>query len=140
MTVAYVMLAWIIAQVAELALDSFESPTWVIRTILLLLALGLPLAVFFAWAFEVTPEGLKKEKDVDRSQSITGRTGRKLDLAIIAMLAAALVVVVVDNYVLDRPVPDSAPAKSQGVTIAVLPFVNMSSDEEIGRASCRERV
>ena len=129
-TVAYVMLAWIIAQVAELALDSFESPTWVIRTILLLLALGLPLAVFFAWAFEVTPEGLKKEKDVDRSQSITGRTGRKLDLAIIAMLAAALVVVVVDNYVLDRPVPDSAPAQSQGVTIAVLPFVNMSNDED----------
>ena len=109
-TIAYVMLAWIVAQVAELALDSFESPDWVIKTILLLLALGLPFAVFFAWAFELTPEGLKKEKDVDRSQSITSRTGRKLDLAIIAMLAAALMVVVADNYVLDDPALDNEPA------------------------------
>jgi serine/threonine-protein kinase len=129
-TIAYVMLAWIVAQVAELALDSFESPDWVIKTILLLLALGLPFAVFFAWAFEMTPEGLKREKDVDRSQSITGRTGRKLDLVIIAMLAAALMVVVADNYVLDDPALDNAPAPSQGISIAVLPFVNMSSDKD----------
>jgi len=65
--IAYVMLGWIIAQVAELALDSFGSPTWVIKTLLLLLALGLPLAIFFSWAFEITPDGVKKEKDVDRS-------------------------------------------------------------------------
>lgn len=129
-TIAYVMLAWIVAQVAELALDSFESPDWVIKTILLVLALGLPIAMFFAWAFEMTPEGIKKEKDVDRSQSITGRTGRKLDLAIIAMLAVALVAVVTDNYVLDGPAPDSIPVQTQGVSIAVLPFVNMSSDED----------
>jgi len=129
-TIAYIMLAWIVAQVAELALDSFESPDWVIKTILLVLALGLPIAMFFAWAFEMTPEGIKKEKDVDRSQSITNRTGRKLDLAIIAMLAVALVAVVTDNYVLDGTVPDSAPVQTQGVSIAVLPFVNMSSDKD----------
>jgi TolB-like protein/tetratricopeptide (TPR) repeat protein len=129
-TIAYVMLAWIVAQVAELALDSFESPDWVIKTILLVLALGLPIAVFFAWAFELTPEGLKKEKDVDRTQSMTNRTGRKLDIAIIAMLGAALVAVVTDNYVLDRPEIESTPAQTQGVSIAVLPFVNMSSDKD----------
>lgn len=129
-TIAYVMLAWMVAQVAELALDSFESPEWVIKTILLVLALGLPIAMFFAWAFELTPEGLKKEKDVDRSQSISSRTGRKLDIAIIAMLAAALVAVVTDNYVLDDSSPADVPVAAQGISIAVLPFVNMSSDKD----------
>ncbi len=129
-TIAYVMLGWIIAQVAELALDSFESPAWVIKTILLLLALGLPMVIFFSWAFEITPDGLKKEKDVDRSQSITPKTGRKLDFAIIVLLVAALGFVVADNYVLDRSILDDTPAESELVSIAVLPFVNMSSDEE----------
>lgn len=129
-TIAYVMLAWITAQVAELALDSFGSPLWVIQTLLLLLALGLPLAVFFAWAFELTPEGLKKEKDVDRSESITNRTGHKLDYAIIAMLVAALLFVVSDNYDLDESAPDGTSAQSQYVSIAVLPFVNMSNDKD----------
>lgn len=129
-TIAYVMLGWIIAQVAELALDSFESPAWVIKTILLLLALGLPMVIFFSWAFEITPGGLKKERDVDRSQSITPQTGRKLDFAIIVLLVAALGFVVADNYVLDRSILDDTPAESRLVSIAVLPFVNMSSDEE----------
>lgn len=128
--IAYIMLAWIIAQVAELALASFDSPSWVIRTILLLLALGLPLAIFFAWAFELTPEGIKKERDVDRSQSITHDTGRKLDRTIIALLAAALIFVVTDNYILDRKVPESVTAPADGVSIAVLPFVNMSNDAD----------
>ena len=88
--VAYIVVAWLIAQVAELALDSFDAPSWVIKTILLLLALGLPVALFFAWAFELTPEGLKKEKEVDRSQSITHQTGRKLDSAIIGILVIAV--------------------------------------------------
>jgi len=128
--IAYVMLGWIIAQVAELALDSFESPAWVMKTILLLLALGLPLAIFFAWAFEITPDGIKKEKDVDRSQSITPHTGRRLDFAIIALLVAALGFVVVDNYVLDRSMHDDTSEQPQLVSIAVLPFVNMSNDAD----------
>jgi len=128
--IAYVMLAWIVAQVAELALDSFGSPAWVIKTLLLLLALGLPLAIFFSWAFEITPDGVKKEKDVDRSQSITPRTGRKLDLTIIGLLVVALAFVVVDNYVLDRSILDGAPVQTDMVSIAVLPFVNMSNDPD----------
>jgi len=129
-TIAYVMLGWIIAQVAELALDSFGSPAWVMKTILLLLALGLPLAIFFAWAFEITPDGLKKERDVDRSQSITPRTGRKLDFVIILSLVAALSFVVADNYIMDRSLLDDTPEQTQLVSIAVLPFVNMSNDAE----------
>ena len=128
--IAYVMLGWIIAQVAELALDSFGSPAWVMKTILLLLALGLPLAIFFSWAFEITPDGVKKEKDVDRSQSITPRTGRKLDLTIIGLLVVALAFVVTDNYVLDESILDDDSTQTDMVSIAVLPFVNMSNDAD----------
>jgi TolB-like protein len=128
--IAYVMLAWIIAQVAELALDSFGAPAWVMKTLLLLLALGLLFAIFFSWAFELTPDGLKKEKDVDRSQSITPRTGRKLNTAIIGLLVIALAFVVMDNYVLDRSILDEGPVQTDTVSIAVLPFVNMSNDAD----------
>jgi len=127
---AYVMLGWIVAQVAELALDSFESPAWVMKTILLVLALGLPFAIFFAWAFEITPDGIKKEKDVDREQSITGHTGRRLDRSIIALLTAALIFVVVDRYILDQPSNEIDLAAASGASIAVLPFVNMSNDAD----------
>ena len=60
--VAYVIVAWLIAQVTELALDSFAAPDWVIKTVLFLLVIGFPLALILAWAFELTPEGIKLEK------------------------------------------------------------------------------
>ena len=128
--IAYIVVSWLIAQVAELALDSFEAPGWVVKTILLVLALGFPLALFFAWAYELTPEGLKKEKDVDRNQSITHKTGRKLDFIIIGLLSVGLVFVVIDNYVVDvfAPVEKERPAQLR--SIAVLPFVNMSNDPD----------
>ncbi len=68
--VAYVIIAWLIAQVTELALDSFAAPDWVMKTILFLLVIGFPLALILAWAYELTPEGIQLEKDVDRSESI----------------------------------------------------------------------
>ena len=95
--VAYSVTAWLVAQVAELALENFGAPEWVMKTLLLFLALGLPLAIVFAWAFELTPEGLRREKDVDRSQSITEQTGKKLNYTIIAVLASALVITVVTH-------------------------------------------
>ncbi|MCH7538731.1 MAG: hypothetical protein IID57_12845 [Proteobacteria bacterium] len=65
---AYGVIAWVLAQVTDLAFDNFGSPEWVSKTVLLML--GLPLAIFFAWAFELTPEGIKKEKDVDRGTAL----------------------------------------------------------------------
>jgi len=88
--VVYLIVAWLLAQVADLMLESFEAPAWVIKVILTVLLIGFPISLIFAWAFELTPEGLKKEKDVDRSQSITPQTGRKLDFMIIGVLAVAL--------------------------------------------------
>ena len=87
--IAYVVTAWLLAQVADLAFDNFGTPEWVGKTVLFLLALGFPVAVFLAWAYELTPEGIKKERDVDRSKSITSATGRKLNVVIIAVLVAA---------------------------------------------------
>ena len=77
-------------QVADVILNSIEAPSWVFQTILLLLGIGFVVAVFFAWEFELTPEGLKRDRKVDRSRSITHKTGRKLDFAIIGVLVLAL--------------------------------------------------
>jgi hypothetical protein len=85
--IAYVIGAWVIAQVADLVLDNIEAPDWVMQAIMLVLAIGLPLALILAWAFELTPDGVKREKDVDRSQSITQQTGRKLDFIIIVVVS-----------------------------------------------------
>jgi hypothetical protein len=64
---AYVVIGWFLAQIAEFAFENFGAPDWVLKTVVVLLLLGLPIALFFAWAFEMTPEGVKLEKDVDRS-------------------------------------------------------------------------
>jgi TolB-like protein/Tfp pilus assembly protein PilF len=142
---AYVVVAWLTAQVADLVLENITAPDWLMQTILLFLAIGFPLALIFAWAFEVTPEGIKKEKDVDRSQSITPQTGRKLNGMIMAVLVIAVAYFAYDKFAL-RPASDATAVEtaSQGVetptavaeelprekSIAVLPFANRSSRAE----------
>ncbi|MDX1381646.1 MAG: hypothetical protein R3233_11020, partial [Xanthomonadales bacterium] len=137
--VAYVLIAWVLLQGADFALDLVEAPGWVLRTLVLLAVIGLPGVLIFAWVFELTPEGLKRERDVDRSRSITANTGRKLDRVIIVFLVLVIVALAADR--LYRPAPDgsaggpgpvaaeSAPAagRSERRSIAVLPFVNRSS-------------
>jgi TolB-like protein len=129
--VAYAVIAWVLAQVADLAFDNFGTPEWVGKTVLFILVLGFPLAIFFAWAFEMTPEGVKKEKDVDRSQSITHQTGRKLEFLIVGMLVVAIGWLLVDKFVLQEESSDSVAQTSGDVvtekSVAVLPFVAMSS-------------
>jgi hypothetical protein len=87
-------------QVADVILNSIEAPSWVFQTILLLLGIGFVVAVFFAWEFELTPEGLKRDRKVDRSRSITHKTGRKLDFAIIGVLVLALGYFAYDKFIL----------------------------------------
>jgi len=128
---AYIVIAWVLAQVADLAFDNFGTPEWVGKTVLFILVLGFPLAIFFAWAFEMTPEGVKKETDVDRSQSITNQTGRKLNFLIIGVLVVAIGWLLVDKFVLREEVSVSVAQTSGDVvtdkSVAVLPFVAMSS-------------
>ena len=138
-TVAYVISAWLLAQVADLVLDNIAAPDWVMQTILLVLFLGLAPVVFFSWAYEVTPDGIKRESEIDRSQSITHVTGRKLDRTITFVLLLAVGYFAVDKFVLSpaQPVATGSETSEEvvettaaGNTIAVLPFVNMSGDEE----------
>ena len=82
----YLVAAWLIVQVAETVLPAFDIPGWVLRAIILVLALGFIPAAVFAWVYELTPDGLKRESEIDRSQSIVDHTARKLDIAVIALL------------------------------------------------------
>ncbi|MCH9028006.1 MAG: tetratricopeptide repeat protein [Proteobacteria bacterium] len=133
---AYVVMAWLLAQITDLVIDNVGAPEWVMKIIFLVLAIGFPIALFFAWAFEITPGGLKREHEVDRSESISQHTGRKLDRMIGAAIAIAVVFLLVDRFAGQQPDQfaetrsASSQAQDQAVSIAVLPFVNMSSDPE----------
>ena len=83
----YLVGAWLLVQIAETLLPIFHTPDWVLQALVLLLALGLIPALVFAWVFELTPQGLKRESEVERSRSIVDHTARKLDIAVIMMLA-----------------------------------------------------
>lgn len=134
--VGYMVAGWVLAQVVELAADSFQAPPWIMQMLLVVLVVGFPVALFFAWAFEITPEGIKRESQIDRSQSITHTTARKLDIVVIVLLVGAIALFAVERWVLDPRVAEPAVAAAEETTedaldsIAVLPFVNMSGDPE----------
>ncbi len=141
--IAYAVVAWLSIEISATTFPMLRLPEWAATLVTVLLMIGFPVALIFAWAFELTPEGLKKEKDVDRSQSITHITGRKLDFFIIAGLSLALVFVVIDQYVLDRKLDEFASSETTDQTvpvyvetaelersIAVLPFRNRSAVAE----------
>jgi len=143
---AYIIVAWLLLQVSDTLVPALHLPEWFNSGVAFVLIIGFPIALIFAWAFEMTPDGIKKEKDVDRSQSISTVTGSKLNNAIIGVLALALGYFVLDKFVLDpgrdaaeiatavqnaqEQVAVSAETPQTEKSIAVLPFVNMSSDQE----------
>jgi TolB-like protein len=150
--IAYLIFVWIVIQIAEALLPGFGAPDWVFKTLVLFLAIGFPFALLFAWAFELTPDGIKKTRDVNLATSVTASTGRKLDFAIIGALVIALGYFVWDRQqLIDAATPAAEPvaetdtatphaegpsnvqpveADTKRRSIAVLPFVNMSSDAE----------
>jgi TolB-like protein/thioredoxin-like negative regulator of GroEL len=133
---AYIVIGWLLAQVAEFAFENFGAPEWVLKTFVVMLLLGLPLVLFFAWAFELTPEGVKREKDVDRSQSITPQTGQKLNRLTFAVMALAIAYFALDKFVISNA-PEAQPeaaatqvSADPQKSIAVLPFVDMSPSKD----------
>ena len=139
----YVAGAWLVLQVAGTVLPMMDAPVWLSRGIVILLAIGFLPALIFAWAFELTPEGLKREKEVDRAQSMTPHTGKKLDRVIMVVLALALGYFAVDKFVLapQRQAEQTSVARKEGrsealvesygdKSIAVLPFVDMSANKD----------
>ena len=136
-SIAYVVAAWLLAQVADLVLDVMGAPGIVLQSVVVILALGFVPAIIFAWAFEMTPEGIKKERNVDRSQSITHVTGQKLNYSIIALLVVTLGYFAYDKFMLQPQTLESSDSVGEEIaseaedtyqSIAVLPFVNMSDD------------
>jgi len=145
----YVVSSWLLVQVADIVLQNTEAPAWVMQTIMLVLALVFPIVLFFSWAYEVTTEGIKRESEIDRSESITQITGRKLDRGITIVLVVALAYFAFDKFVLSvgretaaiesavevataKALTEQSAAEDASAefdkSIAVLPFVNMSDD------------
>ncbi|WP_146908510.1 hypothetical protein [Arenimonas daejeonensis] len=141
----YLVGAWLVVQIAETLLPIFETPGWVLKALVVLLALGFIPALAFAWVFEMTPEGLKREHEVDRSQSVVDQTARKLDIAVIVLLLAVGGMVLWQNQrapdagsgSLSPAVSAEDPSASAGESepdpiatetksIAVLPFADFS--------------
>ncbi len=141
--IAYAISAWVLLQIVDLVLENISAPDWVMQVFMLAVAIGFPFALLFAWAFEMTPEGIRLEKDVDRSQSITHVTAQRMNRNIIIALVIAVVLLLVDKFTPDmetqtEPVAEAvetvevsaAETPSNEKSIAVLPFVDMSPEND----------
>lgn len=134
----YGVVGWLLAQASSLMENALALPPWFDAVVISLLLIGFPLVVVFAWVFEMTPEGLKKTADVPQTQSIAGSTGKKLDRALIAAIAALAVVILGTRFM--APAPKAEPVKAEVAnaaapaqaanSIAVLPFVDMSPSKD----------
>jgi TolB-like protein len=127
--IAYGIAAWLLIEVTTTTFPMLRLPEWTATFVTVLLMIGFPVALIFAWAFELTPEGIKKEKNIVRSESITHVTGRKLDFAIIGVLAITVVYFVAEKFFW---ADDLATESQVNVSIAVLPFAPLSSGEDDG--------
>jgi TolB-like protein/Tfp pilus assembly protein PilF len=124
---AYLVVGWLLIEVADTVFPRLGLPDWTVTLVIALLLLGLPVALFLAWAFELTPEGVKRTEDVHLDESVTKFTGRKLDFAIIAVLAVALGWFAWDKFGAGPPPPAPVEAGQATASIAVLPFTDMSA-------------
>ena len=154
--IAYVIGGWLLLQLTEVLSELLNLPEEFGPIVVAIVAIGLPIALFFAWAFELTPEGVKREKDVDRSQSITPQTSKTLNNTILVLMALAIGYLLYDKFsekesssISDSPTELAVEASDQKLTltpepttpaetevvisrqsIAVLPFENRSNREE----------
>ncbi|HEY5774498.1 MAG TPA: hypothetical protein VIS57_00290 [Xanthomonadales bacterium] len=136
--IAYLILAWLMAQVAEMLLEAFGSPAWVFKTLLGLFLIGFPFALFFAWAFELTRDGLKRTEEVEAGSNTKYHPMRNIGLVIIGLLVLVLGYLSYDKIAVEPetitqagPVQSGKPGEApKSISLAVLPFVNMSSDKE----------
>ena len=129
---AYVVVGWLLTEIATTLLPTFGAPEWVAKVIIFVFALGFVPVLLFAWAFELTPDGIKLEKDVDRDQSITSETGKKLNYVTIAAVLVGVGFLVLTRSGMNPVAPQSEEviATEGAPSVAVLPFVNMSGNAE----------
>jgi TolB-like protein len=136
---AYGVVAWALTEAASVALPTFEAPAWALQVITFMAIIGFPCALVLAWSFDITPEGVKRDAGTDPDETAPQQTDRKWDFIIIGVLAVSVVYFALDKFVFNarpepvakfaEPAPTAEPAPRDR-SIAVLPFVNMSSDPE----------
>ncbi|HZS18433.1 MAG TPA: tetratricopeptide repeat protein [Candidatus Udaeobacter sp.] len=130
--VAYAVVAWLLIQAASILFPAFDAPSWAMKVFIAITVLGFPIALVFSWAFEITPEGIKREEDVAPNESISRQTGRKIvrTTVVVAVVASALLV-----FQLLRPRLTSTGLSSEKnypsneKSVAVLAFANLSDDK-----------
>lgn len=142
---SYAIVAWIVLQVVATTSPALNVPPWVLSFVTVLALLGFPIALVISWAYEMTPDGIKPTAEVPVDASIRAQTGRKMNALIVGSLVLLLLVVAVDAFMLEEVAPVSAeiatieatapppvvePVAVATNSIAVLPFVNLSSDPE----------
>ena len=139
--ILYVVTAWLMLQAADVGMSALDLPDWTGKFVMFLLALGFPIALIFSWIYELTPEGIKRESEIDRSESITSHTAHRINLTIGVLLVVAIAVVVADRLIEEEPAAQApavvpaagAPEPAQQVddkSVAVLPFANMSGNPD----------
>jgi TolB-like protein/Flp pilus assembly protein TadD len=134
--VAYAVASWLLIQIATQVFPFFEIPNWAVRLVVLILIAGFPVALVFSWAFEITPEGIKRESEIEGDKSITRHTGRKIVALTIGLGVIAAGLLAYQLWGPERsaatqkniPIESSTPIPEK--SIAVLPFENLSSDKE----------
>src|SRR5881398_2047885 len=126
--VAYAVVAWLTIQAASIFLPAFNAPQWAMQIVILILVVGFPIALVFSWAFEITPEGIKRESEVQADESITHHTGRKI-VALTIVLAVIATGLLIFQFLRARSTSPSV-ATISNKSIAVLPFGNLSGDPQ----------
>ncbi|NIS91438.1 MAG: hypothetical protein GTN98_15460 [Woeseiaceae bacterium] len=129
--IAYIVAGWLVAQVADLAADAFNAPDWFMQMLIVVLLLGLPVALFLAWAYELTPEGVKLAKDLPADTPKDPRSKKTLNRITLVALVIAVAALGWDK--LQRPAAESSPEPASAVvdkSIAVLPFADFSPDSD----------
>jgi len=131
--VAYAVVAWLLLQAASIFFPAFDAPAWVMKIFIIIIIFGFPVALIFSWAFEITPEGIKLESEIEPNKSIKRRTGRKIVAVTIALavVAAGLFVYQLVRWKLTvTPRQSEAATVAPNKSIAVLPFDNLSRDPD----------
>ena len=126
--VAYAVVSWLLIQAASILFPTFDAPAWAMKVLVVLIALVLPAALIFSWAFEITPEGIVRESEVESDKSITHHTGRKI-VAVTIVVAVIATGLFVFQFLRRRSTSQSA-ATTSNKSIAVLPFDNLSRDPD----------
>src|SRR5437867_6167984 len=127
--VAYAVVGWLVAQIATQIFPFLEIPNWVVRLIIVLIAIGFPVALVIAWAFEITPQGIERTEVADTMQAATGQKKNAWIYVVVIGAAISVALFFLGRYTAQSPEGGRPPATAGSLpqkSIAVLPFDNLS--------------